>query len=79
MNGIEEGMDIIIEVFKTNVDNHEDAQQIIDALSKLLNSIRVTIDLEDCDRVLRVEGKAFAVEEVTTVLHLHGFDCELLI
>lgn len=79
MNGIEEGMDIIIEVFKTNVDNHEDAHQIIDALSKLLNSIRVTIDLEDCDRVLRVEGKAFAAEEVITVLHLHGFDCELLI
>lgn len=79
MNDILERMNVIIEVFKTNIDNQNDASEIIDVLNKLLSAIRVTIDLEDCDRVLRVEAKDFTADEVINVLNLCGFDCQLMI
>ncbi|SMG15893.1 hypothetical protein SAMN05660862_1005 [Sphingobacterium psychroaquaticum] len=79
MNDTMEKTDVIIRVFKTNVDRHDDAQEILTILNNLLNPILVTFDLEDCDRILRVEGRDFIPAEVERVLELCGFQCELLL
>jgi hypothetical protein len=79
MNETTEKMDVIIKVFKTDVDKREDAYEILEVLDKLLKPIRVTFDLEDCDRILRVEGKDFETDEVINVLNLCGFYCEVLL
>jgi len=70
---------IIIEVFKTNIESIDDASRIKSILLKLLKAERVDFDLEDCDKVLRVEGKNFAAEEVICALNISGFECERLI
>lgn len=79
MNDTMEKTDVIIKVFKTDVYRHDDAQEILDILDNLLHPIRVTFDLEDCDKILRVEGRNYAPSEVERVLELCGFQCELLL
>ncbi len=46
----------MIEVFKTNVQEDEQAERLIKALSDYFPNSRITFDLEDCDRILRVAG-----------------------
>ena len=40
---------------------------------------RVNFDLEDCDKVLRVEGPEFCPKQVIDLLKLNGHHCEVLI
>ncbi len=49
----------MIEVFKTNVQKKTHATKIINLLLQHLPDRRITFDLHDCDKVLRVEGKTF--------------------
>ncbi|MBZ4189033.1 hypothetical protein K7B07_09030 [Niabella sp. 3A5MI-3] len=50
-------MSASVEVFKTNVVNKPVANRLKRALEKLLPHSRISFDLEDCDRVLRVEAQ----------------------
>lgn len=68
----------IAEVFKTNVDDTTKAKELISILHTLFTGSRVTFDLEDCDRVLRVEHEDANTEIIKMVLHGHGFACEEL-
>ena len=44
-----------VEVFKTNVDDHEQAKWLIDQIERNFANCKVNFDLDDCDRILRVE------------------------
>jgi len=70
----------MIEVFKTNVNAIADAHRLIDLFAKLLPSSLVTIDLEDCDKVLRIESFNCAFEQsyIIELLYSEGFNCEIL-
>lgn len=46
-----------IEVFKTNIKNPKQANFLKSELLKIFCDLKVDFDLEDCDRILRVEGK----------------------
>jgi len=46
----------MVEVFKTNIDNHALAQQIVNEIKTLQWGIDASFDLEDCDHILRVCG-----------------------
>lgn len=48
---------ITVEIFKTNVSNQQLANKIISDLNQLYPEYRFNFDLEDCDRILRVEGR----------------------
>jgi len=67
-----------IEVFKTNVRGARDAIMLAEALHERLPGSQVTFDLDDCDKVLRIKHSAVIPSEITALLHLHGFTCELL-
>jgi len=69
---------MIVEVFRTNVSDPATADSILHALRQSMQVVRVTFDLEDCDRVLRVEGKDVCVAHVAKVLSGVGFQCFLL-
>ncbi len=45
----------MVEVFSTNVNTPEIARALIDQIHRAVPGSSATIDLEDCDRVLRVE------------------------
>ncbi len=46
----------MVEVFKTGVDSEQEASIIISALQSKFQYYITNFDLEDCDRILRVES-----------------------
>jgi predicted RNA binding protein with dsRBD fold (UPF0201 family) len=69
----------VIEVFKTNVQEDEHAEKLIKALSDCFPNSRITFDLEDCYRVLRVAGDDVCPQKTIALLSLLGFEYEALI
>lgn len=65
----------MIEVFKTNVSNSQQADEIIGLLRNLLPCSCINFDLEDCDRVLRIDCEIIDADSVTDILTGKGFDC----
>jgi hypothetical protein len=54
----------MIEVFKTNVEEAKDAGTIVQLLLQQFPGSRINFDLQDCDKILRVEGKDFSADKV---------------
>ena len=68
----------MVEVFKTNVQHKELAEQLVSALQDRIDFCKINFDLADCDKILRVEGKQICVETVIEILNTHGLQCEVL-
>lgn len=66
----------MVEVFKTNLQNPQDAGGVITLLTRLLPGARITVDLNDCDKVLRIESERIDNAQVISMLELHGHLCE---
>ncbi|RWY52504.1 hypothetical protein [Mucilaginibacter gilvus] len=69
----------MIEVFKTNVDDFSRSQVLAVLIETYFKALRVNFDLEDCDKVLRIEGPEFCPKKVIALLKLNGHHCEVLI
>ena len=69
---------IIIEVFKTDVTEVAVASSIQDALLNALPACKINFDLQDCDRILRIEGKVVQLDLVTNIVSSQGHLCERL-
>lgn len=46
-----------IAVFKTDIKNNREAEIVTDAIQRQYPDSKPSIDLEDCDRVLRIERR----------------------
>lgn len=70
----------MVEVFKTNVTSNHQAKQLVNLLEDYFSGYKVNFDLEDCDRILRVEARLKAVEPqpVITLLKQMGVSAEVL-
>jgi len=68
----------MVEVFKTNVQQLELAEQLASIIRRRLAFCKINFDLEDCDKILRVEGEQICVETVIGILSTHGLECEVL-
>lgn len=69
----------MIEVFKTNVLFQKDALQIVDILKKIMTNAKINFDLEDCDKILRIEGNnTFKNKDIMNFLKGLGYNCEIL-
>ena len=67
----------MIEVFRTNVNSAQQADMITALLLHSYPSAAITFDLEDCDRILRIEGM-HSPQDVIAILMSHGYDCQPL-
>ncbi|MEX0610029.1 MAG: hypothetical protein WD016_07280 [Balneolaceae bacterium] len=70
-----------IKVYKTNVNDKIKARILIDAINRQYSKSVVSIDLEDCDKVLRVENSIFEVDEdgVKKIVQSFGYIAEDLV
>jgi hypothetical protein len=68
----------MVEVFKTNIDNRELATQLQAELVELFPGARINFDLQDCDRILRIESTECIAAEIERVVLNKGFWCEVL-
>ena len=68
----------MIEVFKTNVQEFSEAQKLVALLRRHFPDSKINFDLDDCDKVLRMEGNNFRIEKVMTLVMEKGFVCKVL-
>jgi len=68
----------MIEVFKTNIQDALQAKSLVTFLLGHFPGSRVNIDLHDCDKVLRIEGRDFPPAKVMMLVKEKGFACSLL-
>lgn len=65
----------MVEVFKTNVEQPEDAERLVLQIHARFIGWQASFDLTDCDRILRIEGIKNEQEniEVITLLSQQGY------
>jgi hypothetical protein len=68
----------MVEIFKTNVEKQEDADPILQQLKTLFPNYRCNFDLDDCDKILRIEGGKMDITKIEEILKTMGFDCKNL-
>ncbi|WP_114748471.1 hypothetical protein [Pleomorphovibrio marinus] len=62
-----------IEVFITNVHHMKDAMHILRLLKSLFPTAIANFDLEDCEKVLRIEDRVIQVNQILELVHAEGF------
>ncbi|OXA84596.1 hypothetical protein SAMN06265346_104211 [Flavobacterium hercynium] len=65
----------MVYVFKTSVSAERQAERIIQKLSTLTPNSKCNFDLEDCDKILRVEGSEVTAEQIIAFLKSCNFEC----
>lgn len=68
----------MVEVFKTNIFNDAEAQELAFMISDKFPGIIINFDLEDCDKILRVEGHHFTSHQIIDLLTSNGYSCAIL-
>lgn len=69
---------ITIEIFRTNVQRARDAIMLANVLFERMPGSHVSFDLDDCDKILRIQHSKVIATEITSLFQLHGFSCEVL-
>ena len=67
-----------VEVFRTNVNLSKDASKIVKALNSRYPDFKINFDLDDCDKILRIEADQDPISCVSEIVAEYGFECELL-
>ncbi|GAB3513450.1 hypothetical protein [Emticicia fontis] len=68
----------MVEVFKTNIQEKKQATLLFEILAKQFPLFKINFDLEDCDRILRVEGDVISHDRIITIIHTNGYQCQVL-
>jgi len=64
-----------VEIFKTDVQEIEQAEALLDLLMASLPECDINFDLKDCDKILRVAGNCIEIETVEQILEQNGYQC----
>ena len=69
-----------IEIFKTNVSGKRNARYLIGEMNALFPNHKISINLNDSDKVLRIENRKGPVKtkEIMQLLERRNFRCEVL-
>jgi hypothetical protein len=69
-----------IEIFKTNVRGKRNALYLVGEMNATFPNHKITIDLDDNEKILRVENPKGKVrsEEIIRLLNRRNFHCEVL-
>ena len=67
-----------VEVFRTNVLTAMQAARLLRLLGERFPDYKVNFDLEDCDKVLRVEADDVSADDVIALVTERGFACHAL-
>jgi hypothetical protein len=70
----------MIEVFKTNVQDHEHAVMLVDRIHETFDGYKANFDLDDCDNILRVKCTTGSIQSslLIDLLSDFGFSAEVL-
>ncbi|WP_338841212.1 hypothetical protein [Flavobacterium ginsenosidimutans] len=67
--------EMIVEVFKTNVQKESDRDYVIAVIQNQFPDYKINFDLEDCDKILRVEGIDLQCDNIMDYVRCLGYTC----
>lgn len=65
-------------VFRTNLQTLDQKNLLLQNISGLQEVEDASLDLEDCDRVLRIVSQRLKMDTIIEIVNQHGFACEEL-
>ena len=65
----------MVYVFKTSVKFKKQIKEIAKELDKVNKIQKWNFDLEDCDKILRIEAKKLNPSKINSLLNTLGFHC----
>ena len=68
----------MVEVFKTDVNEQERSIIIVQKLIQNFPDNKINFDLDDCDKILRVEGENVFSGRIMELLNQEGHECQIL-
>ncbi|MVT10405.1 hypothetical protein [Chitinophaga tropicalis] len=70
----------MVGIFRTNISTQLDKNSVIEAIYTNFNVSTCSIDMEDCDKVLRIVAQQAPIEEklVISFLQQMGYQCDIL-
>jgi hypothetical protein len=68
----------MIEIFKTNITTTSKSEKVKNQILAIYPLLKISFDLEDCDRILRIEGNNFNTEIIINILKELHCVCEIL-
>lgn len=70
----------MVEVFRTNVSEEKDALRLLEQLLVANAHSKINFDLEDCDKVLRIESNEIIdFRKVILIFKNYGFQVDILL
>lgn len=57
----------MVSVFKTDVSTETEAKSIINMLKSQTIECEINFDLEDCDKILRIEGESINEQQIIEI------------
>lgn len=70
----------MVEVFKTNVENTNDATWLLEQITRSFSNYTASFDLDDCDRILRIQciNAPIDCSALISLLNNSGFKIKVL-
>ena len=68
----------IVYVFKTNVKNKYQIKKLKPIFNSCFPHVQWNFDIEDCDKIFRVESQVDIVSDISKIFKSKGYDCEEL-
>ena len=68
----------MIYIFKTSVRTKNQVKKLKPHINKIIPDKKWNFDLEDCDRILRIDNEENIDVTIIDLLNFHKFECEEL-
>ena len=67
--------DFAVEIFKTNIQKESDCDYVIAVIQNQFPDYKINFDLEDCDKILRIEGTDLQYDNIVSRVCDLGYTC----
>ena len=68
----------MVEIFKTNVEELSESKSLLQKLLAHFPEHKINFDLNDWDKILRVQGEDISVEKIIQLLNKENYQCKVL-
>lgn len=68
----------MVGIFRTNINTLQDKIKVIGEIQANFSVVACSVDIEDCDRVLRVVSPQLGEQAIIAFVQRMGFYCDLL-
>jgi ribosome maturation factor RimP len=68
----------MVGIFRTNINTLQDKNKVIGEIQANFSVVACSVDIEDCDRVLRIVSPQLGEDAIIAFVQRLGYYCDLL-